>query len=110
MTERQFDQITRVFLEETRGEGMQSMVGLISLSLPTIIERIERAWEMGACRFQISLPSWGTLRDSELEVFLAILNRTKQQDSASYCWGNRRGPRGGADAGRAGEAGAAANP
>jgi dihydrodipicolinate synthase/N-acetylneuraminate lyase len=69
VTDRQFDEITRVFLEETRGEGIQSMVGLISISLPTIVERIERAMAMGARRFQISLPSWGTLRDAEIASF-----------------------------------------
>jgi dihydrodipicolinate synthase/N-acetylneuraminate lyase len=69
VTERQFDEITRVFLDETQIEGVQTMTGLISLSLPTIIERIERARDMGARRFQISLPSWGKLSDAEVAVF-----------------------------------------
>lgn len=69
VTERQFDEVTRVFLDETEDEGIQGMVGLISLSLPTVIERIERACGMGARRFQISLPSWGVLSDDEVETF-----------------------------------------
>lgn len=69
VTERQFDEITRVFLDEANVEGVQTMTGLISLSLGTIIERIERANAMGARRFQLSLPSWGKLNDSEVEVF-----------------------------------------
>lgn len=69
VTETQFDAVTRTFLEETRGEGVQAAVGLISLSLPTIIERIERAKEMGARWFQLSLPSWGALSDTELAAF-----------------------------------------
>jgi len=69
VTETQFDEITRVFLDETRGDGVQAMVGIISFSLPTIIERIGRAREMGARRFQLSLPSWGTLRDVEMDTF-----------------------------------------
>ena len=69
VTERQFDEITRVFLDETRTEGVQTMTGLISLSLPTVIERIERARDMGVRRFQLSLPSWGKLSDSEVGVF-----------------------------------------
>lgn len=69
VSDRQFDEITSVFLDETRIEGVQSMIGIISLSLPMIIERIERARTMGARRFQLSLPGWGTLRDSELAVF-----------------------------------------
>lgn len=69
VTERQFDEITSVFLEETAVTGVHSMVGIISLSLPTVIERIQRARTMGARRFQISLPSWGALRDDEMEAF-----------------------------------------
>jgi len=69
VTETQFDTVTRVFLEETNGPEVQSMIGLISLSLPTVIERIERARAMGARRFQLSLPSWGALRDAEMDTF-----------------------------------------
>lgn len=69
VTEMQFDAITRVFLDETNQDGVQSMIGLISLSLPTIIERIARARDMGARRFQLSLPSWGALGDAEVDTF-----------------------------------------
>lgn len=69
VTEAQFDSITRAFLEEASRDGVQGMVGLISLSLPAIIGRIERASAMGARRFQLSLPAWGVLRDAEMETF-----------------------------------------
>ncbi|MEN3943715.1 dihydrodipicolinate synthase family protein [Prosthecobacter sp. SYSU 5D2] len=69
ITDAQFDEITPIFLEETAADDVQGMVGLISLSLPTVIGRIERARDMGARRFQLSLPSWGTLRDSEMATF-----------------------------------------
>ncbi|MDZ4288231.1 MAG: dihydrodipicolinate synthase family protein [Prosthecobacter sp.] len=70
VTETQFDEITRVFLDETsRNPEVQAMVGLISLSLPTVIERIERAAALGARRFQISLPSWGALSEFEMAAF-----------------------------------------
>jgi dihydrodipicolinate synthase/N-acetylneuraminate lyase len=69
VTERHFDEITRAFLDETQIEGVQTMTGLISLSLPTLIERIERARDMGVRRFQLSLPSWGKLSDKEVAVF-----------------------------------------
>ncbi|MDP1591404.1 MAG: dihydrodipicolinate synthase family protein, partial [Prosthecobacter sp.] len=59
VTERQFDDVTRVFLDEALIDGVQAMIGLISPSLPAIIGRIERARDMGASRFQLSLPSWG---------------------------------------------------
>ncbi|WP_395738232.1 dihydrodipicolinate synthase family protein [Prosthecobacter sp.] len=69
VTESQFDVVTRVFLDETKADGVQGMVGLINQSLPTVIERIERARAMGATRFQISLPSWGVLNDVEMQTF-----------------------------------------
>lgn len=69
VTESQFDVITSAFLEETQIEGVQTMVGLISPSLPIVIERIGRARDMGARRFQLTLPSWGVLNDAELKTF-----------------------------------------
>jgi dihydrodipicolinate synthase/N-acetylneuraminate lyase len=69
VTEKQFDQIVRIFREETNQPDVRGMVGVISLSLPTVIERIERAREMGIRHFQISLPSWGALGDGELKTF-----------------------------------------
>jgi dihydrodipicolinate synthase/N-acetylneuraminate lyase len=65
----QFDEVARVFLEETRGDDVQGMVGIISISLPTVIGRIERARARGARRFQLSLPSWGVLNDAEVDTF-----------------------------------------
>lgn len=69
VTDKQFDQIVRVFREEINQPDVRGMVGVISLSLPTMIERIERAREMGIRHFQISLPSWGALNDGELKQF-----------------------------------------
>jgi dihydrodipicolinate synthase/N-acetylneuraminate lyase len=69
VTESQFDAITQVFLDETQIDGVQSMIGLISPSLPTVIERIERACVRGARRFQLSLPSWGVLNEAEMKTF-----------------------------------------
>lgn len=69
VTERQFDEVTRVLLDETQADGVQTMTGIIHMSLGTVIERIERARAMGARRFQISLPNWGALRDTEVAVF-----------------------------------------
>ena len=60
-----FDQIVRIFGEETRGADVHPMVGVIGLSTANIVERIERAWSAGFRMFQISLPSWGALNDVE---------------------------------------------
>ena len=69
VTDKQFDQIVRIFREETNQPDAAAMVGIIGLSLGTVIERIERARDMGIRQFQISLPSWGALTDSELKIF-----------------------------------------
>ena len=71
VTERQFDQITRAFWESSRESKVSPMVGLISLSLPTIIERIQRCHALGFRLFQLSLPSWGALNDREVDRFFA---------------------------------------
>ena len=65
----QFDRITTVFSEEMRAGGAEPMVGIISLSLSTVIRRIERACERGIQRFQISLPSWGACTPKETFAF-----------------------------------------
>jgi len=69
VNERQFDEICRVFREETDQPGVNAMVGVINLSLPTMIDRIGRARDMGFRYFQISLPSWGALTDVEMYRF-----------------------------------------
>lgn len=69
VTDRQFEAVTNVFVEEVRAANGVPMVGVISLSLGTILERIEFASALGVREFQISLPCWGTLDDGEVERF-----------------------------------------
>lgn len=69
VTDRQFDQIVAAFADEMRQGKAEPMVGVISLSLGTIVERIQRCRESGVRRFQISLPSWGALSERELFQF-----------------------------------------
>jgi dihydrodipicolinate synthase/N-acetylneuraminate lyase len=71
VSERQFDEITRAFWSSALEAGVTPMVGLISLSLPTIIERIDRCRALGFRIFQLSLPSWGPLNDRELDRFFS---------------------------------------
>ncbi|MBI3970614.1 MAG: dihydrodipicolinate synthase family protein [Chloroflexi bacterium] len=71
-----FDRIARAFVEEMRHLGAPPMVGVISLSLGTVIERIERAAALGVRAFQISLLSWGALSDVEVPIFFhEVCNR-----------------------------------
>ena len=69
VTDRQFDQVVAAFADEMRLANAEPMVGVISLSLGTILERIERCRDLGVRHFQISLPSWGPLADRELFDF-----------------------------------------
>jgi len=71
VTDAQFDRIAASFLTCAQGCGARPMLGVISLSLGTVIERIERGRAMGFREFQISLPSWGALNDRELDRFFA---------------------------------------
>jgi dihydrodipicolinate synthase/N-acetylneuraminate lyase len=64
-----FQQIVRVFYEETRAEGVHAQVGVIGLSTANILERLEFAYRTGFRIFQISLPSWGALNDREMLRF-----------------------------------------
>ena len=71
VSEAQFDQVARAFWESAAENGVSPMVGVISLSLPTIIDRIRRCSALGFRTFQLSLPSWGMLNDQEVDRFFA---------------------------------------
>ncbi len=64
-----FEQIVRIFAEETRGEGVAPMVGVIGLSTANVAERLAFAYQQGFRVFQISLPCWGVLNDAEVLRF-----------------------------------------
>ena len=67
--ERRFRQVVEVFAARTVREGLDPQIGAIALSMEQIIERIAFAYEQGIRMFQISLPSWGALDESEAMVF-----------------------------------------
>jgi len=53
-----------------RQHAAEPMVGVISLSLPTMLRRISMAHEtLGVRLFQVSLPSWGALDETEVRRF-----------------------------------------
>ena len=66
-----FRQIVGIFAEETLRDGIHPQVGVIGLSTANIVERIAVAYEAGFRAFQISLPSWGPLNDTEVLTFFA---------------------------------------
>lgn len=69
VTDRQFDVVVEAFADEMRRGGAEPMVGVIHLSLATVLERIRRCRDAGVRQFQISLPSWGAVSDPELHDF-----------------------------------------
>ena len=71
VSDAQFLRIARVFRQCARECGAEPMLGVISLSLPTIVERIAAGRELGFREFQLSLPAWGTLQDGEVDRFFA---------------------------------------
>ena len=71
VTDRQFDAIGRVFVDEMRAAGGEPMIGVISLAQGTVQERIALALDWGVREFQLSLPAWGALEDAELDRFFA---------------------------------------
>ncbi|HEX5692957.1 MAG TPA: dihydrodipicolinate synthase family protein, partial [Roseiflexaceae bacterium] len=64
-----FRQIVSIFAEETLRDGIHPQVGVIGLSTANIVERIAVAYAAGFRAFQISLPSWGPLNDTEVLTF-----------------------------------------
>lgn len=65
----QFRRIVEIFAEETRGDGIRPMVGLIGMSTAIVLEKLAYACRCGFRAFQISLPSWGALSDAEVTTF-----------------------------------------
>jgi dihydrodipicolinate synthase/N-acetylneuraminate lyase len=61
----QFETIANIFREETNQDGITPMVGVIGQSTANVVERLSIAHRIGFRCFQISLPSWGDLDESE---------------------------------------------
>lgn len=69
LTDQQFQQVVRIFHEEMQQPGLHPMVGVISLSMAQVVERIAWAHQLGIRHFQISFPSWGAVTDREMIAF-----------------------------------------
>ncbi|MBN2883812.1 MAG: dihydrodipicolinate synthase family protein [Clostridia bacterium] len=70
---RQFKEITHCFADLAKTLGFTPMVGLIDLSVPRMVEKLEIAYSMGVREYQFSLPSWGPLNDHEVDSFFKSL-------------------------------------
>jgi len=67
--QRRYREVVRVFAEETARPGVTPQVGAIALSTVQVRERLDVAYEAGFRIFQVSLPSWGALSDTEVLRF-----------------------------------------
>lgn len=77
VTDTLFRRVATVFAETMReAGGAPPMVGVVSLSLATMIERIEFCRSIGIDTFQFSLPNWAATSDTEMRrVFAEICSR-----------------------------------
>ncbi len=66
---RRFRQVVDAFREETLGDGVRPMVGVIGLSTANVLERLAYAHDAGFRAFQLSFPAWGALTDDEVDRF-----------------------------------------
>ena len=71
VSDAQFKAIATCFWEVSQEEQVTPMLGIISLSLSTIVERIAWCRSLGFRELQLSLPAWGALNDRELDRFFA---------------------------------------
>lgn len=74
---KQFIDLVRILKDQTSGDkSVMPMVGIISLSLTDIIDRIEMAAKLGITDFQISFPCWGSVtKEESLLFFKSVCNR-----------------------------------
>ena len=69
VSDTQFHAITGSFVDEMAAIGGTPMVGIISVSLQTVVDRIAWTQDLGVKQFQISFPAWARLNDEEVSRF-----------------------------------------
>jgi dihydrodipicolinate synthase/N-acetylneuraminate lyase len=68
-----FRQVVEVFGDELSGTDAHPMVGVIGLSTANVVERLAVAHGLGVRAFQISLPGWSSLTDSEVGAYMEAI-------------------------------------
>ena len=85
MSDTRFREVVDVFVEEMSGSGIEAQVGVISLAMEQVVERLEYAHARGVRSFQISLPAWGALEDPEMmSFFKTVCGRFPDSDFLHY--------------------------
>src|SRR5688572_23473932 len=77
VTEDDFRRVTEIFVSVmAEAGGAPPMVGVINLSLPTVLNRIAFGAALGVKTFQFCLPAWGSITDREVrQVFAEVCDR-----------------------------------
>ncbi len=86
VTEDNFRRVTTLFVETMADAGgAPPMVGVINLSLPTVLDRIRFGIGLGVKTFQFCLPAWGAINDREVRrVFSEVCNSFPEQHFLHY--------------------------
>jgi len=69
MDEARFTQVVTTFANLAVRDGLDPQIGVIGTSMEQTLGRLALAHDLGIRMFQISLPSWGTLDETETMVF-----------------------------------------
>jgi dihydrodipicolinate synthase/N-acetylneuraminate lyase len=64
-----FEQVVDAFAALAVRDGLDPQVGVISISMQQVVDRIRYGYERGIRMFQISLPAWGALDEGEAMTF-----------------------------------------
>jgi dihydrodipicolinate synthase/N-acetylneuraminate lyase len=64
-----FRQVVEIFAGMTVGDGLDPQIGVIGTSMEFMMGRLQTAYDLGIRMFQISLPCWGALDESEALVY-----------------------------------------
>ena len=69
LNETRFRQVVEIFAGLTVRDGLDPQIGVIGLSMEQILERLQIAYDTGIRMFQIVMPSWGALDESEALLY-----------------------------------------
>ena len=69
LSDDRFKQVVEIFAGMTVRDGLDPQVGVIGTSMEFMTGRIQTAYDLGIRMFQITLPCWGALDESEAMLY-----------------------------------------
>ena len=73
LSEDRFAHVVKIFASMTVREGLDPQVGVIGTSMEQMIQRVHVAYDLGIRMFQITLPCWGALDESEAMLYFTTV-------------------------------------